>query len=498
MPYVFDDAGLEIPTLEEILKEMLNELVQPEAFGSDFEIGSDSPVYKLYVPVAIQLVECWQGVREVHANRDPESASGTSLAGLGSFAGIKYRGATASTIRGRVVGDPGTQVPSPLVLRYVAGKTQWQLSSAPVIGPTGTVEVEAFSLETGPVDADPSGIAGWEILVGAGPGIIGFESLDQAQLGEAAETSTDFRLRLLKAARGLATYDSIVREVSEVKNVSGLIYYQNEKLTFDPVTGLQGKQAHLIIRGGAKLDILKALHRAVGAPLETVGAVTDTVSPGNGQVLKYSFSRLKRRRGYLRVTINGGNVNNKLPDNTEALALAAIATKNLQIEGSTFVPFVYGQAAVAVLPVGSVGSMVAEGRLDPGDPWTQLPIQLPIDEQIDVATSPQPAEFVGTAEDPINFPEGFTFMFSANGGANQFPQATKPLTTTLAVANDLGPQTVNVTMGSIDGRFYLRTILVGATASLTIGVSFANPILGLTPNVTTDGTDGDAEIIVNP
>lgn len=495
MPYVFDDAGLEVKTLAEIRDEMLKDVV--DEFDGDFDVSADSPVYKIYTPVAMQLAEAWQGLREVHANRDPESAAGSSLAGLGSFAGMKYRGATASTIRGRVVGDPGAQVPSTLVLRYKAGKSLWQLSSAPVIGAGGVVEVDAFSLDTGPVDADAVGLGGWEIVVGATGGITGYESLAKAQLGEAAETYADFRLRLLRAARGLATYDAIVREVSEVANVTSLLYYQNEKLTPDLATGLLGKQGHMIVRGGAKLDILRALHRAVGAPLETVGSVTDTITASNGQTLKYGFSRLKRRRGYLRITLNGGNAKIKLPENADALARAAINAINLSIEGSTFVPYVFGQAVANAMPIGSVGSMVAEGRLDPGDPYTQAPIQLPIDEQIEVATGPQPVEIFGSNEDPIFYEAGVNLDFAINGDPMQSPIATMFHDSTLSAASDLGTQSTDVELGSIDGRFFMRTLYTGLGASIEIFPSFGQAALGLDVGLY-EGTSGDLELVINP
>lgn len=497
MPYVFDDAGLEIPLLSEIFEGMLLQLQEPEAFGDGFDISPDSPAYKLYTPVAIQLAELWQGLRDVHANRDPESATGASLSGLGSFAGVKYRAATASTIRGRVVGKPGAQVPAVVIIRYKASGTLWQLSSAPVIGGTGTVEVDAFSLDKGPIDADPVGIAGWEIVVGAGEEVQNFESLDKAALGEDVETAPEFRLRLLRAARGLATYDSIVREVSDVKNVSSLIYYQNEKLTFDPATGLKGKQAHLIVRGGAKQDIIAALHRAVGAPLETVGAVSDTVAPGNGQILKYSFSRLKRRRGYLSVTITGGNPKVPLPPNAEALAKAAIFNANGLVQGSTFVPYVFGQAAADAMPKGSVSSMTALGKLAPADPYVVGPIQLPIDEQIEVAVDPQPAEVFGNNEDPIFYEEGVTLSLKINGGGVQNPASTKFCSTTLALASDIGPQLADVEAGSVDGRFFLRTTQAGAAATIEVLPDMGNVPLGLVVDVY-EGSDGDVVLVINP
>jgi hypothetical protein len=493
--YSLTDSGLTVPTMVELLKALDNDFIEPDNFGNEVDLTPDSPLYKISRPIARQLALCWQGLRDWSAQLDSQTAFGQGLDYLGSLIGVTRIAATRSTLVGRAVGAPGENVNALSILRYTPGASLWQVIETQVIGAGGFVDVEIEALEFGPVDAPQAVAADWEIVTGQTPGWYTFESTSQATLGQPAESDVDYRARLAEASRGLATYDAIVRELRAVDNVAAVYLYINLGLAYDPIKKLFGKQMRPVVQGGSKTNIIAALHRSVGAPVETVGAVTGTYNPGNGQILDYAFDRLARRRGYLKITITGGNPQIPLPTNAAALALAATATVVPQ-GGQPFSPYIYGQAAVEVLPKGSVTKMKAEGRLDPGDPWEEDALVLELNEIIDISTEPTVAVATAIEEDDISIGIGDDFNYTINGGVPQsyvFVAATTSSATAAAAINAAASEPVVI--GSIDGRVVMRTVLKGSAASIQIDAGVASSYLFAGEPLFT-GSDGDVEIVI--
>lgn len=493
--YSLTEAGLTVPTMIELLKALDNDFVEPDNFGTEVDLSPDSPLYKISRPFARQLAVCWQGLRDFYAQLDSQTAFGQQLDYIGSLIGVTRIPATRSSLVGRANGAPGTAISALSVVRYTTGATLWQVVSDATIGAGGFVAVDIEALEFGPIDAPQAGATEWEIVTGQVPGWDSFESTSQATLGKDAESDIDYRARLAEASRGLATYDAIVRELRGVDNVSAVYLYINLGLLYDPIKKLFGKQMRPVVQGGSKTNIIAALHRSVGAPVETVGAVTGTYDPGNGQILDYAFDRLTRRRGYLRITITGGNPQVPLPLNADALALAAAATVK-PTGGAPFSPYIYGLAAVAVLPVGSVTKMKAEGRLDPGDPWEEDAILLELNEIIDISIEPTEAFAEAVQEDPISIGVGDDFNYTINGGAGQtynFVAATTSSAVAAAAINAAVSEPVIV--GSVDGRIIMRTTLKGSAASIQIDAGVASSYL-FAGEPTFTGSDGDVEIVI--
>lgn len=498
MPYSLTDTGLTIPTADEILGEMLAEYADPElGFGPEVDVSPDSPFYKLARRYALREALVWQALEDLLGSLDPGSAAGQQLDRLGSLFDLKRRKQKPSQITGRVVGTPGTVIPSGAIVLYEPLATRWSVPPG-VIPANGILVVLAVAVEFGPIDARAAGSGDWSIVSGQVLGWDSFDSVEDASLGAYKAEDAEFRPEFFNAAVGLAAYDAIVREVEDTLNVVRVFLYVNEKLTPDPLTGLLGKQMRFIVQGGARLDVAASIHRAVGTPVDTVGAVVTTISPGNGQALDYRFDRLKRRRGYLRLTITG-NVKVPFPDDAEAVALAAIAAVPSG-DDPTFNPFTFGLAAVTALSAaapGCVASLVAEGRLSVLDPWQQTPIALALDERIDIATGPTVAEASSTAEDPIVAPGLSTFALEINGlPAVVAVMPAAPTEGSAAIAAALQPQFSGVVIDSNEGRVRIRTAITGSLASLGFPVDTSlNGILGLALFQTT-GSDGDAEVVL--
>lgn len=495
--YTLDDTGLSIPAMVDIIAALDADFVSDEGYGPGVDLTPNSPLYKLSRPFARQIALCWQGLRDFVGQLDPATAVGQQLDYLGSIIGIERRGATHSTIAGRAIGAPGTPISDLAVLRYLPTGSLWQVSDAATIGAGGIVTIDLEAQDFGPVDAAIGGTTDWEIVTGGVIGWTGFESTAAAARGRDVEEDPDYRVRLLEASRGLATYDAIVRELRETQNVSNVYLYINLGLGYDPVKKLFGKQMRPVLEGGSKADIIAALHRSVGAPVETVGAVEGTYDPGNGQILDYAFDRVVRRRGYLKLTITGGNPGVPLPADAAALALAAVG-KVVPAGGQPFSPFVFGVAAVAALPPGSVTKLKAEGRLDPGDPWVEDAIPLDLFEVIEVATTPQPARGYAVEEDAIFIGIGDDFDYKVNGGVLQSYTFLEVVTQSSVAAKLLHDDASEpVSFSSVDGRLYVETDDAGATKSIEI-VSGTAALYLFGAATTFVGTDGDATIVIVP
>jgi hypothetical protein len=440
-----------------------------------------------------------QGLRDLSGQFDPQNAFGLQLDRLGSLIGLRRRAATRSTIPGRLIGVPGTAVPAGAVIRYRATGSTWQLAQPAVIGPSGTVDVFLFSLDFGPVDALAAAQADWQIVGGQVLGWTGFDSTDAAQLGAYRETDAEYRARFTEAAEGLCTYEAIVNRLRKVSNVSNVYLYVNTKLTYDNALQLDGKQLRAVVQGGLKDAIILALHQSLGAPVDTAGAVEGDVNPGNGQVLTYRYDRLKRRRCYLRLTITGGNPNAPIPADAAALILTAVA--KVQSPVGPFLPFLYGLAAVAVLPPGSVTKLVAEGRLDPGDPWVEDAIPLGIAEYAFVSYEPSPAVAIADDDTP-EVVGGTQFRAAVDGGVMQvvafFDEVTVGSADFAFILSNGVEGLQGTTVDVVDGRVRITSNTVGGASSIQLDGGIATAALFDDAFALYSGSDNDVTLIINP
>lgn len=500
--YTITDAGITIADWTTIQKSTLDAYTQPVdqgGFGSGADVTPDSPMYKIASPINRQTASVLQGMRDLSAQQDPQSAFGLQLDRLGSLIGLRRRGATRSTIPARLIGTPGTAVPAGAIVRYKPTGSRWQLAQAAVIGPAGTVEVGLFSLDFGPVDAPQAGQGDWQIVGGQVLGWDNVDSIDAAQLGALRETDAEYRARFAEAAIGLCTYEAIVNRLRSVTNVSAVYLYVNTKLTYDDALQLDGKQMRAVVQGGLKEGIILALHQSLGAPVDTAGSVEGSVNPGNGQVLSYRYDRLKRRRAYLKLTITGGNPAAPLPANASALVLAAIAKTTSPV--GPFLPFLYGLAAIAALPVGSVTKIVAEGRLDPLDPWVEDAIPLGIAEYAEVSSKPSPAIAVADNTFPYVVGAG-TFRASIDGGAVDVVSSVDEVTSGPLAFAELLADPVDGLAGTVvdivDSRVRISTLSVGGTASIQLDGGILTGALFDNPLALFEGTDNDITLVINP
>lgn len=500
MPYVLDEDGLQIPTRPELQAEMLTDYQDPAVgFGPGAVVSTESPFYKLSQRVAGQIALAWQGLRDLYGQLDPDNAVGQQLDRLGSMIGLRRRGRTQSTIAGRVIGVPGTVVAAGRV-RYKPLGTLWDVPAG-TIAANGLLLVDATSAEFGPVDAAAAGQADWEIVSGQVPGWTGFDSTSSASLGALAAGDPEFRPEFKNAARGYATYDANVREVLAVANVTAVFYYVNPKLAADPVTGLLGKQMWFIVQGGPRLDIAAAIHRTVGTPVDTVGKVVSTISPGNGQTLEYRFDRLTRRRGILRLTYTGGNPLSPLPDDAETLVLAAVA--GVAAARGTLSPMNYATAGLLALLSAApacVTKVKAEAKLDNADPFVEDAIVLPLDQIADVATAPTAAVALSTAEDPITIAGGANIFIEINGNPPvevTFPPVPTSGSAAIAAVIQAQVDPLLLRVDSDGGRVRFSTLLKGALASVGFPAGSAAITLGI-ELLLFKGSDGDVEVVLVP
>lgn len=502
--YTLDDTGLTISDWltihEEVLKAYQGD-VESGGFGATADVSPDSPFYKVASPLTRQVSSLLQGLRDLTGQFSPETAFGLQLDRLGSLIGLPRRPAVRSTVEARVTGTPGVQPFAGATLRYLPTGSMWQLAEDVTIGLNGIAPANAFALDFGPVDVPMAGPGLWQIVTGQVLGWDTFESTAAASLGRLRETDPEYRQRFRDVAVGYATYDAIVNKLRAVRNVSRVFLYVNKALLFDPVLQLQGKQMRPVVEGGLKSDIITALHLSLGAPVDTAGAIEGTVDPGNGQTLDYHYDRLKRRRCYLKLTITGGNPNAPLPDGAEDIVLEAVDA--IESNVGPFVPYIYGQAAAIALQnvtPGCITKMVAEGRLDPGDPWVEDAIPLEIAEYADVSVAPTPAVAVADNDNP-SIALGFQFTASIDGGPIQavvWPVATVGSAAAAAVLDDPLTGLDDVSVDVVNGRVTITTLSSGGTSTIQLLGGFATAELFDNPNALYEGSDADVTVVLIP
>jgi hypothetical protein len=215
----FTDAGLEIPTLDDLNQGMENDIhgnVSPS-----LNLTSRSAVGEYKGVTASQLRVLWEALQALEAGLDPAQATGVELDRLGRLVGSYRRGATKSTVRMTLVLAAGTYTAGTLVVSKVGDPTVRFENVASVTTAGGTVtNVSFIAQDAGPLSA-PLG----SLIVIANPvtGFIGATNPSDALVGALQESNAAFRRRrdLELARKGSTTVDAIRADLLELSLDNG-------------------------------------------------------------------------------------------------------------------------------------------------------------------------------------------------------------------------------------------------------------------------------------
>jgi hypothetical protein len=382
--------GLRIPTFDELINEVFDEL-RPD-WGDSYDFSSFDPVGQLVRSVKGSEVKCWQALEAVDSSRTREGSSGLALAANLAITGTEWPEATASTVLLILTGDDGTEVTSGSFAKTLSTGAKFEISddSPLVLVPalafsslysvgvkvastggiyvcvvegttaasgalTGTgatpithgtaqfrwagagvasASVRGVSVVTGPVVATAGDILGPLSIDTPIGGWLGVTNLEDATLGRRAATDGEARLvgetDIFRPASTVP--DAIVQALREIDGVTVVDLLVNvQDITVNGV-GPHGVEA--IVTGGSDEDIAAVLFReCVPAGIQTYGGEFIPVLDSIGNIVNIRFTRVTDVPIYVAITV-------------EKIA-------NVPGDGSTFPADGEGQVKAAIIAWGN-------------------------------------------------------------------------------------------------------------------------------------------------
>jgi len=495
--WTIDDAGAEVPTQLAIMaqaQEGLGTLFNAET-GEVYLFHPEDVITQALEITSALFASAYQFGEATINSRDPAQAQGVLLRELGSIVGTVVPQRARSVIAGRFLGNPGLLAPRGTIFKYTSTGDLWQSFTSYTIGIAGTVDVELESVAFAAIDAEPAGIAAWELQTPLSSPLT-FLSTADADVGRATATDAETRAAITLAAEGgagAATYDADVANVAAA-GATHVALFVNRTLLYDAALDLGGKEARFVVDGARKQDIFDAIAASESTGLNTIatGLVQGTSTRPDGKVIAVSFSRPTDIPVLVRVTISGD-----LPDTAdveESVFATVTARAALQDFGEQVIPVQYVGPVVAGFEEDAVESCIVEMRLDSGDPWITTPITLAQTERADISDAPRPAQVLSVAEDPIVVGIGLGLDITADGGALQAYITVAEHTSVASLIEELTPEYTDVSFVDDAGRLRIRTDSEGAASSLLLAGSLLTA-LGITA-APYSGTDGDILVVI--
>jgi uncharacterized phage protein gp47/JayE len=340
------DTGLVIRSIPELL-QMETDAIRA-SLGETLAVLPESPEGILAAAMAELYGELWELLQTLYNEMDPDFATGQSLYTWGGLTGtnVEDGAPTQSKVTQTQTGDPGTLIPAGQLVRapvtavrFVTNESLllgavdgWTANTSTLIGKrvtnVGNV-YQALSGGTTGSSGGPQGTGGSSILdgtvlwrfIGAGTaagdqkmlsevagriqglagtlteivnpltGWLGTRNLLDAEMGRAAETPEQFRIRRRKElkARGAASVDAIYAPVSNVPGVTAVSVFNNRGDVVDG-NGIGPHGVLVLVEGGNDAEVRQAIFKVVGAGTGTYGNVTGYAvdSKGNGQPIAFS------------------------------------------------------------------------------------------------------------------------------------------------------------------------------------------------------------------
>lgn len=301
MTYGITTTGFNAKTLSEIISE--TEASFKTSFGDAINLQETSPLGQIKGVLDERISLLWELSQAVYNSQYPNTAEGISLDNIASINNISRLPATKSTVTATITGTPFTVVSSGFIA-YVSGNESAQFETIQdyTIEAGGTVDVEMYAVNTGPVVANSGTLT--EIQSPTG-GVDSITNALDAELGRDIETDSDFKIRRLTLLQrsGTATIEGIRNNlISNVDDVTNALVVENNTLTTDS-NGRPPKSIEVYVLGGLNADIASAIFNSKPAGISTYGTITETVLDSQAQSHSISFSRSTEIDIYLIVNI---------------------------------------------------------------------------------------------------------------------------------------------------------------------------------------------------
>lgn len=285
-PPTITSAGLNIPTYQEILDDLIEKT--KSIYGQDIYIGPDSQDYQFLSIFALKTYDIMQLLQLVYNNRSPSTAIGTALASIVKLNGISKKTETYSTCPVVLTGTAFTQIKNGVIEDITGYK--WSLPAVITLGNDSTATVTATCQVPGPIVANPGDI---NVIVTPTYGWTSVTNTTSATPGSYAETDSELRSRqaMSVSLSSITVLDSLRSAISAVATVSRSEVYQNDTNDTD-ANGLSPHSIAIVVDGGDDIDIANAIFLKKSPGVYTQGTTSVEIVDSYGQANIIRFYRL--------------------------------------------------------------------------------------------------------------------------------------------------------------------------------------------------------------
>jgi uncharacterized phage protein gp47/JayE len=257
----FDDTGLHMDTLDEIIASMQADFVGQ--FGANHKVSADSVTGQIIYIISGVVDEINRVVEAVRDAYDVTAAKGVSLSNLVQINGITRNESEFSTIAVNITANTAgaTVTVNSIVSDPNNPSVKFALDGTTVLPPSGSQLVSATAVEAGPVEAASGTISkidtpiiGWASVSNPGPAIPGANEETNVQLR--------YRRDITASAIGKAGVPGIYGALSDINSVTEVKVHQNRGSTTD-AQGVPGHYLWAIVEGGSDNDVAAVLHAQI-------------------------------------------------------------------------------------------------------------------------------------------------------------------------------------------------------------------------------------------
>jgi len=247
-PYI-DEAGLNIPTFNEIKNELIEQA--KSIFGQDIYLENDSQDYQFISLMADKIHDTFLTAQLVYNNRSPATAIGAALDGLVKLNGIKRKNATKSTCKVIIQGKANTEIISGIIADE--NNVNWDLESPITISENGEAEVLATCQKLGAIFA---GVGQLNKIVTPTNGWQSVANVEPVNIGQEVEKQEELRSRqsISTAKPSRTILEGTIGGIAEIPDVTRYRVYENDTNTVDENT-VPGHSICAVVEGGKDYDI---------------------------------------------------------------------------------------------------------------------------------------------------------------------------------------------------------------------------------------------------
>ena len=305
MPAVFDENGLEIPSLEEIQQESKDALLASfpglnlshESFdGQNIEAEADS------------IRACYELVLAIQAGIDPAQASGFQLRAISTITGTVAKAATYSIVPCSVTLAAGTYAVHTLIANVDGDSTKRFWNKAEVVSAGGLNTGVLFECQvTGPVSVNSGTLTEMAVSVAGWTTVTNTQGTDgsSATLGAVLEGDTPLRLRreAQLSKGGSRRVASIRGHLLDLEGVTSATLRSNNLDT--EVDGQPGHSLQAFVRGGDDTEIATVIADGIAEGIQPYGNTVVTITDEQGVDVDVGFTRPVAVPFYVTVTLVG-------------------------------------------------------------------------------------------------------------------------------------------------------------------------------------------------